>query len=558
MDDLESFHALIQSKYEACVPAEHNEEEAHAFLYAPQIRAAAEVLHHFRLAREGRGGAMWTILCALMQSGKTGVMQTVAWLCSRPKMLRCVLGDMVDVGNVYVITGMNSTDWKRQTLKRMAQSGNLDETQVLHNADLKALTSAWKKGKQLRRKERMSRRAMFFWDEAHFGQDLDSVVATFWKALGVPGDGNPDAFRGERSVYVCSVSATPMSEIKDNDATRFKAIVQLQAGEGYVTPEMMLTTGRVCASWSLKDAEGVEQLLDTAVAKLRDFPTGMYAIVRAADKVQKLLELAIDERSTTLDGVALDYVHYDAASTKLDLNEHLLRPPGRDRVQFVLVKAQLRAAVTVPLQHVAIMFDTEFTKVDTAAQSLFGRALGYRKAEEQRTIVYCDIASVRAYAVWPEQGFAADATPGNAKNMVNAKTVLEHNVPVLLTMDPATVRQFDGRRDNLQAMHAWLSEQRLEGLAPDVYSVERLFTVQVMRTGTAAQTVRASFDKAIEASRAGRAYYGPGKAHRWQAVVDARPGMPTFGTVVITCAGGWSARMPTTNNREMFAPGSLH
>ncbi|KAK9823978.1 hypothetical protein WJX72_006744 [[Myrmecia] bisecta] len=542
MDKYHQFRDKIAAKYEQCVPAEHN-FNAPGFIYPPQVEAASQILYEFLSARNGCGGAMWVILAAMMQSGKTGVMQMLAWLVSRSDTLRDILDDFVDLGNIYVLTGMSSTDWKDQTHQRMGMTGNVPRENVLHNDNMQSMLLAWAKGKQLRQKDRMSRRVIVVVDEAHFGQTNESVIDRFMAAIGTCPDGNPAAWRGERSVYVCSVSATAMSEIVANakDYAGYKHTVLLQPGAGYTTPTLLLED-RVQSSWKL-DRPGIIRLLDAAETQFQSFPTAMYVIVRATDKAQNLIKAAIAERNANGPNVSMSWINYDAKN-KFNVNEVLSYPPDNHGIQYVLIKAQLRAAITLTLRHVGMMFDTEFTKVDTAAQSLFGRALGYRSPNEQRTIIFCDKKAVREYAGWAESNFGVLTTPTNAKHMVGSnKPTLEKFMPIVFDMEPTKVAEFHARLMNKGQMLEWLTAQRHPAFDPAVHSLDSLYTVPVIRDHTISEQ---HFERPWKAYLARRACGGPGRPNEWQAVLDARTGSVTYGKVIVIRSGRLVARQPQT------------
>ena len=229
MDSLVKFGQQLVAKYAEYVPPINSGNVN--YVYENQILAAAQILYYFNAARRGQDGAIWVILTAMPQSGKTGVMQMMWWVISRPMVLTSLLDDIVDPENAYVITGMSSKEWKTQTCKRLEAVSN-GTVNVLHNQDLQKLIEQWSKGNNLTKKARMSRRAIFAIDEAHIGQNDGSVIDQFFVMIGVSPDGDQNKIKGERSVYVVSISATPMSEIVADGLQSHKRMVQLSPRPG--------------------------------------------------------------------------------------------------------------------------------------------------------------------------------------------------------------------------------------------------------------------------------------------------------------------------------------
>jgi hypothetical protein len=262
MMSLPEFLAEITEQHRQAFPSQYW-AESDGYVHAPQIAAAAEVLYSFL-----SGSTLWVVLIALMQSGKTGVVQASWWVVSA---LGWLLDGMVDKGNMYVITGLNSTDWKQQTIERLRSTfqSSTVKPRVLHNKDLQLLLQAWRCGERLAERERMSTRSLIVIDESHYGQDTDSVLDQFLTELGISASGNPEDYTGGRTAYVLSVSATPMSEAVADQVACHKRCVRLLPGTGYLHPARVF--GRVRQSWKLTLPGGIARLLSTAVEKRAEF-----------------------------------------------------------------------------------------------------------------------------------------------------------------------------------------------------------------------------------------------------------------------------------------------
>jgi hypothetical protein len=278
--------------------------------------------------------------------------------------------------------------------------------------------------------------------------------------------------------------------------------------------------------------------------------------------------------------------YYDS---KMDLVAHL-NNPEIGGISFLLIKAQLRAAVTLPLQNVGLMFDTEFTRVDTAAQSLFGyeqatpfrkrfafsclqpwnklcnksnpflgspknlfprRSLGYRSEEEQQVDICCDRASVKEYVMWAQCNFDVARTPTNAKNMSDPKTGFQMFPPALFSMDPLTAQQFAARQHNKHQAMAYL--RGLRGFSAAVYSEAALMTVIVITDASLQSSVDKYVTDRARAYYAGTTCSGPGTEGRWDVVLDARPGSEHYCKLLLGRTGARVVPMPCTTGMNSGA-----
>lgn len=528
------------------------------YIHQQQIMAAGEVLSSFLAFRDSRGsrGASWAILTALMQSGKTGVAQAF-WALANYNEGNKVLRDLVAPGNVYIITGANSTDWVDQTASRMAfmGMGARRGPRILHNSHMQALMNHWQNGRKLDLLQQMRDRTIFIVDEAHFAQMSGSTLHRFLRFLQISPDGGPSA---STRCYIVTLSATPMSESVANERMKYKCRVILHPGPNYLGPRQLIDAARVRQSWPLTTPDAVHRLLADVEQMRTSFPSGMHIIVRAVEQGQVVLRRTLAEDARY---AGMTVCQYDAQArgvdTDLTIRGLIESPPDNGEVNFILVKRDLGMAMTFPLDNVAIMFDTASSKSDTAAQSFFGRALGYRPAQERLTRVYCDMAAVERYARWADSEFDVARTPLDATNMVRRTATTFSRTPViLLEMGADDVQRLagappSGLQNRKELARQWIDQTCGPEFAPaHGLHAHLMETVLVLRENCCQNTYEHHFAVPLRAVEHGDGNcLGPGrKVGAWQMAVSDQNA--TRGRVVITRTGRRTAPLPATKGQN--------
>lgn len=198
------------------------------YVHDQQLAAAEETLAHWC------GGRRWVVLCAQMQSGKTGVMRHVGWLLNRSPAafaLRGALALQREDDVIHLMQHISDTTLLGQTKDAMA--GAIDESRIFHSPAA----------------ERHHRAALvaagadkvLMLDESHWGTDAGGRIAKFMAAVGAPLTADPRAMAATGG-YVLSVSATPFSELGKGAAVG-RAFVKMQPGPAYHSLRSMIDAG---------------------------------------------------------------------------------------------------------------------------------------------------------------------------------------------------------------------------------------------------------------------------------------------------------------------------
>ena len=343
-------------------------------VYENQRKCALEVLDGIRK------GFLFQLVLAQTQSGKTGMMVTVAERCKK---------------DVVVMSGLSNIDWKKQTIGRFSE-----KVPVYHRNDLKNV-------KKLEN-------CVVLIDEVQYasgaGMTLDGLLE---------GCGCKDIEILRRlNVHFVLVSATPNKVYDDIEglSSEWSRCLVMQPGDGYTGLRELLDTGRLLEAKDLwvagaageDELPGVKRFNDKmisrsleAIEELKDVVLGFkdpkYHIVRtqyaaAGEEVRSRF------RQVFLDSV--DFVVCDS-STGVDVMERVKVKPYKNCVLFI--KEQLRCAATLHKEHLGVLYDRVSKLDNVMVQGLAGRSTGYDVP--QCLVVFSDVKSIQRYLAVVEEGF---------------------------------------------------------------------------------------------------------------------------------------------------------
>ena len=343
-------------------------------VYENQRKCALEVLDGIRK------GFLFQLVLAQTQSGKTGMMVTVAEGCKK---------------DVVVMSGLSNIDWKKQTIGRFSE-----KVPVYHRNDLKNV-------KKLEN-------CVVLIDEVQYasgaGMTLDGLLE---------GCGCKDIEILRRlNVHFVLVSATPNKVYDDIEglSSEWSRCLVMQPGDGYTGLRELLDTGRLLEAKDLwvagaageDELPGVKRFNDKmisrsleAIEELKDVVLGFkdpkYHIVRtqyaaAGEEVRSRF------RQVFLDSV--DFVVCDS-TTGVDVMERVKVKPYKNCILFI--KEQLRCAATLHKEHLGVLYDRVSKLDNVMVQGLAGRSTGYDVP--QCLVVFSDVKSIQRYLAVVEEGF---------------------------------------------------------------------------------------------------------------------------------------------------------
>ena len=343
-------------------------------VYENQRKCALEVLDGIQK------GFLFQLVLAQTQSGKTGMMVTVAEGCKK---------------DVVVMSGLSNIDWKKQTIRRFSE-----KVPVYHRNDLKNV-------KKLEH-------CVVLIDEVQYASGAGMTLDGLLEDCGCK---DIETLR-QLNVHFVLVSATPNRIYDDlcELSSEWCRHLVMQPGDGYTGLQELLQSGRLHEAKDLwvagavgdDENAGVKRFNEKMISKsleaieeLKDVVTSYkdpkYHIVRtqyaaAGEEVRERF------RQVFMDSV--DFVVCDS-TTNIDVMEKVKVKPARQCVLFI--KEQLRCAATLVKTHIGVLYDRVSKLDNVMVQGLAGRGTGYDVPE--CLVVVSDVKSIQRYLAVVEEGF---------------------------------------------------------------------------------------------------------------------------------------------------------
>ena len=306
------------------------------------------------------------VLFAQMQSGKTN-----AFLFLAGEMLR-----LEKVENVVIFSGNRETELKDQlseleisrfyerVYRRHLEKLNVDISDEFIDHIISKINVVW--GTELMKKLETvaTENTLYIEEESHFAQSVGQMPHKFIKSIGLSLNGDSSSLI-ERNNYVCSVSATPFSEMSDVvHLNQNKKIVFMQPGESYRGVSWYKEHDKILGfdKWQ----EKLQEIIASPVAE-----TPKWAIIRVRGEAQ------VDEVKTMCASSNWSAVRYDQGNKgELKSLKDLATPPEVNTI--VIIKELCRMGTVVPKQHISFVMETSTNpRTDTVLQGLLGRMCGY-------------------------------------------------------------------------------------------------------------------------------------------------------------------------------------
>ena len=359
-------------------------------LYSNQLDVARQVLECFHKDRK----IVSILIVAHTQSGKTGIMLAII------KIIAIDL-DIVPIENIYIITGLSSTDWLAQMKKEFPSEFF---SRIFHRNDLLKVFN-----EQIKTKKNV----LIMMDEVQLaskpGQTIDKCFNDF---------GLKKLY--ENDIKIVEFSATPDGTLYDFYEDEWESAYKIKLakpGEGYFGSFDYLEQKRVR---QFKDLCGYDETTGLTDPKVLDnireiadcfgsFTTPKYHFVRTRPGIygQKT-----QDNFRGIFGDNFDYNNYDGKRIEIENINNLLHVLPLKHT-FVFIKNLLRCSNFLQeKKHIGIMYDL-FTKSKSGPsnsvinQSLLGRATGYNVNNE--TIIWTDIDSIVIYKELWDAKFSKEA-----------------------------------------------------------------------------------------------------------------------------------------------------
>ena len=336
---------------------------------------------------------LYTMVLAETQSGKTGsmleVIKRAIEYCSTPPK------------NIFIMTGLSSTEWKEQTQSRFP---DIMKDNIFHNNDVEGKLEISLRGKQ---------NVLIIIDEMHMAAKETQTIAKTFRNCNLD---SPD-FMFENQIRIVEYSATPDGTLRDRLHLQERSkILMAEPGQGYVGPFQLLDRGSVFQAKDLSDKSNVAELHSHIMSS---FGEPKYHIIRVftQKKKKEQISLNFDELACIGDFDTRTYQQKDGDIG--DLNAVLSVPPTRHT--FIFIKDMLRCAKTLVKTNIGVVYERLAKSVNDTAiiQGLLGRMTGYDVPDD--ISVFTNIETIERYRQLWDTDFDIEKVRWNS-NTSNTRT----------------------------------------------------------------------------------------------------------------------------------------
>ena len=356
------------------------------------------------------------ILCLLVygltQSGKTG--------CMSAMIKDFIYHNVIPIENIYIITGLSSKDWMKQTKFRFPKY--LQDRVFHRNKLLKDFLNDIK-GKQ---------NVLIIIDEIHIAAKTNQ---TLYKVFEEAGFFNKQ-YLFRHDVKIVEFSATPDGIIRNlMDWGEHSTVIKMDPGVEYTSVFDLRDAGRIrqfkdLCGYNKKTGkinpivyENIDEIRDTIYDK---YTTPRYHIIRTpTGNLQDVVKYNFHK----IFGDNVDYKTYDSKSMSkgeecVDINDIIRNPPNKHT--FIFIMERMRCAKTLIKTHIGILYERHAKALNDSViiQGLAGRATGYE--DDGNSIIFTNIDTIDRYKTIWDSGFEdrsikwkSNTTVGRGKNTVN-------------------------------------------------------------------------------------------------------------------------------------------
>ena len=336
---------------------------------------------------------LYTMVLAETQSGKTGSMMEVTKraieYCSTPPK------------NIFIITGLSSTEWKEQTQSRFP---DIMKDNIFHNTDVEGKLEMSLRGKQ---------NVLIIIDEMHMAAKETQTIAKTFRKCNLD---NPD-FMFKNHVRIVEYSATPDGTLRDRLHLQERSkILMAEPGQGYVGPFQLLDRGSVFQAKDLSDKSNVAELHSHIMSS---FGEPKYHIIRVFTQKKKKEQISLNFDELACIGGFDTKTYQQKDGDIVDLNDLLSTPPARHT--FIFIKDMLRCAKTLIKSNIGVVYERLAKSVNDTAiiQGLLGRMTGYDVPDD--ISVFTNIETIERYRQLWDTDFDIEKVRWNS-NTSNTRT----------------------------------------------------------------------------------------------------------------------------------------
>jgi hypothetical protein len=333
-------------------------------------------------------------LISPMQGGKTGVIGK----CFDLLYNEFTMNNPSSKWKYVLMSPVSDIALKKQSDERMpCVPGHEDSfVRVYHNPNLNA-----KLKEQDSSYHKIEDNTFLFVDEVHIGNERNSLMAHLFNSIGVDFADSTERINSilkERNIFIITVSATGFNilfrELNCKEPPLFKKII-LRTEDNYYSVEKMFLKGQIIKAEKPFLAKGLNRKF-TACLRESVNKGNFYSIIRSGKRTIELRDLLVDS-FTDCDVKIYDQIN----ENKFNKEELHIQP---EKPTIILIRHYWRVGMTLDTRNVKLLYDTcGSTPLDTAAQSLVGRACGYNKDSFDGK-VYTNIKEMQNYITFTNTG----------------------------------------------------------------------------------------------------------------------------------------------------------
>ena len=331
------------------------------------------------------------LVYGMTQTGKTG--------CMTALIQYFTLSNNIPIDNIYIITGLSDTEWKKDTQNRMPASINL---RVFHRGNFKKF------------KEYITdkRNCLIIMDEIQIACKENQTIHKTFKECGF----YDLDFLLEKDIKLIQFSATPDGNMNDIlDWKHHSAKVQLEPGKGHYGAKQAIDQKRVKQFKDLTNIDHVKELKTTID---ENFKGPRYHLVRVPNKREN--KDGTNNQSKVMSNVKkvfgenYEYNKNYLKEKKGDINDILKIKPLKHT--FIFYCEILRCAKTQDKKYIGISYERYVPNPDDSSiiQGSFGRLTGYD--DNGDSICYTNKSSLKNYIkLWKDDMDFKKGTVWNTK-----------------------------------------------------------------------------------------------------------------------------------------------
>ena len=326
------------------------------------------------------GGIIHTIAVSPTQSGKTGI------ICETIRQF--VKETNISYKNIYIITGLSSVEWKKQTKDRLP---DMLKKRVFHRCDL---------NDNFYRDIERKRNILIILDEIQIASAKNQTIHKVFDSLNFM---NLQTLL-KKDVKFLEITATPNGCIYDlmKWGPEFSRKIIIEPPEPYVSCFKLLDEGRVKQFKDLCDDIIVNKVKVNAVDNVRELKETIDEYYDNEPRFHFIRTKAAESQEKTKNnfkeifGEDVKIIEFDMENKEDDINNIVNKKPSEHT--FIFIKEKLRCAKTIENKKIVGIYYERYTispDDDVMIQGMLGRATGYN--DNGDSIIYTNIPSIEKY-----------------------------------------------------------------------------------------------------------------------------------------------------------------